>query len=74
MRRKLLLPLVLLAALLLSACGGETTLNEQGSYFAPTAAVVCGAVNCEKIPESRINSRLASVVKDPSTANVFKGP
>jgi parvulin-like peptidyl-prolyl isomerase len=65
---------VLLAALLLGACGGETTLDEQGSYFAPTAAVVCGAVNCQKIPESRINSRLASVVKDPSTANVFKGP
>ncbi|CAN5742742.1 N/A [soil metagenome] len=65
----------LVGALFLAACGGgETTLDEQGSYFAPTAAVVCGAVNCQKIAESRINSRLASVVKDPTTAKVFKGP
>ncbi|HEX2150006.1 MAG TPA: peptidylprolyl isomerase [Actinomycetota bacterium] len=74
MKPRLHLSLVLVAALLLGACGGETSLDEQGSYFAPTAAVVCGAVNCQKIPESRINSRLASAVKDPSTANVFKGP
>ncbi len=64
-----------MAALFLAACGGgETTLDEQGSYFAPTAAVVCGAVNCQKIAENRINSRLSSVVKDPATAHVFKGP
>lgn len=74
MRSRNRLPLFLAGALFLAACGGETSLDEQGSYFAPTAAVVCGAVNCEKIPESRINSRLASVVKDPTTANVFRGP
>ncbi|MEX0789651.1 MAG: SurA N-terminal domain-containing protein, partial [Actinomycetota bacterium] len=75
MKPKIRLIPFLVGALFLAACGGgDTTLDEQGSYFAPTAAVVCGAVNCEKIPESRINSRLASVVKDPTTANVFKGP
>lgn len=75
MRPKLQLSLLLVAALLLAACGrGDTSLDEQGSYFAPTAAVVCGAINCQKIPENRINSRLASAVKDPDTANVFKGP
>jgi foldase protein PrsA len=73
-RSRTRLSLLLAGALFLSACGGETSLDDQGSYFAPTAAVVCGEVNCEKIPESRINSRLASVVKDPTTANVFKGP
>jgi len=65
---------VLAAALFLAACGGETSLDDQGSYFAPTAAVVCGAINCQKIPESRINSQLSSAVNDPANASVFKGP
>ncbi len=65
---------MLAAALTLGACGGQTTLNEPGSYFAPTAAVVCGAINCQKIAESRINSQLSSAVNDPANANVFKGP
>lgn len=74
MRPRLPLALVLVAALFLSACGGETSLDDQGSYFAPTAAVVCGAIRCQKIAESRVNSRLTSAVKDPETAKVFRGP
>jgi parvulin-like peptidyl-prolyl isomerase len=69
------LVLTLLAALFLSACGGgEASLDDQGSYFAPTAAVVCGAIRCQKIAESRVNSRLTAAVKDPQTAGIFRGP
>lgn len=64
---------MLLAALILGACGGDTTLDSQGSYFAPTAAVVCGAVNCQKIPESRVNARLSGAVEHPATAAFFQG-
>jgi foldase protein PrsA len=69
------LVLTLLAALFLSACGGgAASLDDQGSYFAPTAAVVCGAIRCQKIAESRVNSRLSSAVEDPQTAGIFRGP
>lgn len=68
------LALSLVAALFLGACARGTALDDQGSYFAPTAAVVCGAVRCQKIAESRVNSRLTSAVKDPQTAGVFRGP
>lgn len=69
------LVLTLLATLFLSACGGgAASLDDQGSYFAPTAAVVCGAIRCQKIAESRVNSRLSSAVEDPQTAGIFRGP
>ena len=74
MRSRPRLSVLLSVALALSACGGETTLDEQGSYFSLTAAVVCGAINCQKIAESRVNSQLRSAVSDPANANVFKGP
>jgi foldase protein PrsA len=63
------LGITLLAALALSACAGS-----GGSYFAPTAAVVCTRISCNKIPDSMIAERLQTVVRDPQAATQFRGP
>jgi foldase protein PrsA len=58
-----------LLALALSACAGS-----GGSYFAPTAAVVCTKISCNKIPESMVAERLQPIVRDPQAAAQFRGP
>jgi foldase protein PrsA len=63
------LGLTLLAALALSACAGS-----GGSYFAPTAAVVCTKISCNKIPESMVAEQLQPVVRDPQASAQFQGP
>lgn len=69
--RKHPLSLLLLGALLLGAC---STSKFGSSYFAPTAALVCGGVNCVKISESKIAEQLSTVLADPQTAKPFVGP
>jgi len=62
--------ILILSSLVLSACGS----NFGGSYFAPTAALVCGEISCTKIPESKIAEQLTGLMADPETAKPFKGP
>lgn len=62
--------ILLLSTLLLSACGS----NFGGSYFAPTAALVCGEISCTKIPESRIAEQLTGIMADTESAKAFRGP
>jgi foldase protein PrsA len=69
MRKKFFL-ILLLSTLVLSACGG----NFGSSYFAPTAALVCGEISCTKIPESRIAEQLTGIMADPESAKPFRGP
>ncbi|MDQ4148846.1 MAG: peptidylprolyl isomerase [Actinomycetota bacterium] len=68
MNAKYALSLALLA-LLLAACSGSS-----GSYFAPTAAVVCTEISCNKIPDSMIAERLQEVTRNPQQAAQFRGP
>jgi foldase protein PrsA len=69
MRKKFFL-ILLLSTLVLSACGG----NFGSSYFAPTAALVCGEISCTKIPESKIAEQLTGIMADPESAKSFRGP
>ena len=64
------LRVLLVSTLLLGACGSEF----GSSYFAPTAALVCGEIACTKIPESRIADQLSAIMEDPETAKPFRGP
>ena len=68
--RKTSLRLLLLSTLVLSACGSEF----GSSYFAPTAALVCGEIRCTKIPESRIAEQLSVIMEDDESAKPFRGP
>lgn len=68
--RKGPISLLLSSALLLSACAG----GDGGNYFAPTAALVCGGINCVKIPESRVSEQLTAIMADKETAKPFRGP
>lgn len=62
--------LILASAFLLGACGN----GNGGNYFAPTAAVVCGGINCVKIPESQISEQLTGIMANKETAKPFRGP
>jgi parvulin-like peptidyl-prolyl isomerase len=64
------LRVLLVSTLFLGACGGEF----GSSYFAPTAALVCGEISCTKIPESRIAEQLSVIMEDDETAKPFRGP
>lgn len=68
--RKGPLSLFVVSAFLLSACGG----GDGGNYFAPTAALVCGGINCVKIPESKISEQLTGIMADKEAAKPFRGP
>lgn len=70
--RKGPLSLFLASALLLGACSNENGFG--GSYFAPTAALVCPGVNCVKIPESKISEQLTAILADDESAKSFRGP
>ncbi|MGQ0679643.1 MAG: peptidylprolyl isomerase [Actinomycetota bacterium] len=70
MIRKRPLSLLLAGALMLSACSGEF----GSSYFAPTAALVCGGIDCVKIPETRLVEQLSQIMEIPEQARPFRGP
>lgn len=62
--------LALVGTLLLSACSESFKSN----YFAPTAALVCGAVDCTPIAEKDVNDEFAETAQAAQQAGTFQGP
>lgn len=70
MKSRRLLTLVLAGAMFLSACTGSFKSN----YFAPTAALVCGPVDCAPIAEQAVNDALDQTAAAAREAGTFTGP
>ncbi|MEX2586387.1 MAG: peptidylprolyl isomerase [Actinomycetota bacterium] len=70
MRPKPFLVLALVGTVFLSACSE----NFKSNYFAPTAALVCGAVDCTPIAEKEVNDAFAETAAAAQEAGTFEGP
>lgn len=70
MRTRPFLTLALAGTLLLSACSDSFKSN----YFAPTAALVCGAVDCTPIAEQDVNEAFTKTAAAARQAETFQGP
>lgn len=70
MRAKPFLALALAGTLFLSACSDSFKSN----YFAPTAALVCGAVDCTPIAEEAVNDEFSETAAAAREAGTFQGP
>lgn len=70
MKSPRLLTGLLACTILLGACSGEFSSN----YFSPTAALVCGAVDCTPIAEKEVVEELGATVELAMDAGTFQGP